>query len=208
MSPFKSHAKARHAEPQSKPPKSTDYTFINFSEPSQSQDQDLKKFIRSNAMRKYRQKAKQKAIALHRRVPLQEVKSNRSTPRSSEREVESRESDYELAVQDAWTGWPQQWKESLSEAKVMFRDEFQPHDGSESDNEMEVPIATKKPKLWIARQSLASNLKEIPRGGLECNMFPIGGCPRYNSKILQHCTCGNCLIRPVIFPIVGTKICT
>jgi len=38
--------------------KSDTFTFINFSEPSQSKDGNLRKFVRSNAMRKYRQKEK------------------------------------------------------------------------------------------------------------------------------------------------------
>lgn len=39
-----------------------EFTFINLSEPKQSKDRDVKKIVRSNAMRTYHQMTKQKAI--------------------------------------------------------------------------------------------------------------------------------------------------
>lgn len=65
---MQSKTKARKVPPISKAQFPEGWAFVNLSEPEQSKDKRLRKFVRANAMRDYRQKKKQNEIE-HQRQP-------------------------------------------------------------------------------------------------------------------------------------------
>ena len=71
MSPVcvtQSSPKARKVISTSKPQSVECWNFVNLSEPKQSKDKTLRKFVRSNAMRDYRQKKRQNDVR-HKQQP-------------------------------------------------------------------------------------------------------------------------------------------
>lgn len=56
------NARASKTSPSKEGTFAAEFTFINLSEPKQSKDKDLKKIVRSNAMRSFRQSERQKAV--------------------------------------------------------------------------------------------------------------------------------------------------
>ena len=181
-------AESRSTAPKMEKPPAT-FTFINLSEPKQGKDEDLRKFVRSNAMRSYRRKQKQKAINFYmqkgpRTAPPQEKDRPRLSPDASEQLEPSQLSQ----LQDVRSDWPEDWDMSLLEAQQLLLP------GSESiaerdDQDHDYLLFTHCGEPFIARPKLALSSSKLFGDGLNdpFNAYPIGGCPRYNSYVLNHC---------------------
>ena len=162
-------------------PKS-EFTFINLSDPNQSKDKDLRKTVRSQAMRAYSQMVKQKAPA-----------KRRQTTESDTTETRGRES-----LVDAQTD--NNWSEKAASALVEAEDLLQPRgrtlglggskmtkhsprfscghaDCNESGYLLQVSRPRQKP------QTVIGNGMTDP-----FDTFPVRGSGRYNAYVLNHCT--------------------
>lgn len=98
------------------------FTFINLSEPKQGKNEDLRKLIRSNAMRSYRRKQKQKQKAVKFQMqngpitaPLREKDRPRLSPDASEQLELSQLSQ----LQNSRSDWPEDSDMSLLEAQQL-----------------------------------------------------------------------------------------
>ena len=167
------------------------FTFINLSEPKQGKDEDLRKLIRSNAMRSYRwkQKQKQKAVKFQMRkgpitAPLREKDRPRLLPDASEQLELSQLSQ----LQNSRSDWPEDSDMSLLEAQQLSLPESESI-AERDDQNHDYLLFTHCGEPFIARPKLALSSHKLFGDGLNdpFNVYPIGGCPRYNSYVLNHC---------------------
>jgi len=161
------------------------FTFINVSGPNQGKDENLRKVVRSNAMIKYRQKEKQKAIKQHRRETVQKTVAEDSlaTPPASEPWGP-------MGPSDNWphntcNDWPPEWKKALSETQTMVQPSVQPLE----DRRARKSVTFTALSVSMFEKSLVSSPRSIFGGGVDepFDAYPIGGFSRYNSYVLHHC---------------------
>ena len=141
------------------------FQFVNLSMPKEGKNEDLRKLVRSKAMRSYRQKQKQKA----------------GDPSMQEGSRSSREQGFR-----EWAAKPP--NESLNAPalvqaiSVCVDREGKEHQEPERATGRAPSIPGTKPLL---------NPGNLSGGGFDdpFDAYPIRGDPSYNSRMLYHCKC-------------------
>ena len=166
------------------------FTFVNLSEPKEGKNEDLRKFVRSNAMRSYRQKQRQEAentstseashivqLPISDQPHLSPVTSRRlGTGGLSLREQRYHES----AVR------PQ----SVSLNDTALVQSISVFVGRKGKKHQDPRLATSRARS-IPRTELLMSPGIISGGGLAdpFDVCPIRGDPSYNCRLLNHCGC-------------------
>ena len=164
------------------------FTFVNLSEPKEGKNEDLRRFVRSNAMRSYRQKQKQKA-------------ENPSTPEASHIvQLPIRDQPHLLPVASRrlgtgglslreqgyheWAAKPQ--SVSLNDpALVQSISIFVDREGKKHQDPR---LATSRARS-IPRTELLMSPGNLSGSGLAdpFDVYPIRGDLSYNSRLLNQC---------------------
>ena len=159
------------------------FTFINLSEPRQSKDKDLKKLVRSNAMRTYRQMEKKKAI----NERAQKAKLNRG----------GSESPLSPSSAEGFNDWPVERESVRIDAQSSSQQDAQPlglqlsHGsphalqlacGHTECNETECVGRLIRQNLGRGPQALIGNSVADP-----FDVYPGGHSTQYNDYVLHHC---------------------
>lgn len=166
-----------------KPAAAGGFTFINVSEPEQSKDENLRKFVRSHAMRTYRRNEKQKAVS-------------------------EREQDKDLKVQkdgcphvevltEGYNDWPAGWEGAIADAQALIQPSSQPLRSGEAESDSDLlgsacghPDCNENQCKFLPHPKCPkSSPKKLLGDGMSdpFDVYPSAGCPRYNSYVLHHC---------------------
>ena len=188
MSPVavtRSDSKARTSpvSPSMEEKSAAGFTFINLSEPRQSKDKDLKKIVRSNAMRTYRQMEKKKAIVER----AQKAKLDRG----------GSESPLSSPNAESFNDWPVERESIRIDTQNSSRAEAQPlglrvsHGSSRSlqpacghteCNESGCVGRMIRQDVGRGPQALIGNSVADP-----FDIYPGGHSTQYNDYVLHHC---------------------
>ena len=166
------------------------FPFVNLSEPKEGKNEDLRRLVRSNAMRNYRQKQRQKAgnpslPEASYIVQPSKIDHPHLLTVASQRLGTSGRSLSEQGYHE-WAVKPQ--SESLNApALVQFTSISVDREGKEHQDSGHAISRVRS----IQRTKLFLNPGEISGGGLDdpFDAFPIRGDPSYNSRLLNHCRC-------------------
>ena len=166
------------------------FQFVNLSVPKEGKNEDLRRLVRSNAMRSYRQKQKQKAgnpsmqEASHIVQPSMNDRPHLLTVASRQLGT-SRRSLREQGYHE-WAANPS--SESLN-APALVRAVSVRVD-REGKEHQEPGRATGCVRSIPGTEPLL-NPGNLSGGGLDdpFNAYPIGGDPSYTSRLLYHCRC-------------------
>ena len=184
-------SRARRFVPQMKDQRAGGFTFINVSQPTQSKDASLRRVVRSNAMRTYRQKQKQRQKAILRRAQQAFLENEeRGCPQPSlttERQLD----------------WPTVWHDPVEEIQIVLQSDTDPLEmrDTQGDERSSTParghsgwIETGPLSLLPLQEPVAMSLKKLIGDGMRdpFNVYPSGGCPYYNSYMLNHCEKAFC----------------
>lgn len=184
MSPacvIRSRPKRRVAKPKAnnKDGSTTEFTFINLSEPSQSKDKDLKRAVRSKAMRAYSQMEKQKASTMLTQKP---ISVKRRKPSSYIHAQENRLARPQLEQAEAQDPLlPNKQVLGVGSCRTFSRSRR----STCSHKECNKSGCLKQTTKWTPSecpQALIGNGMNDP-----FDAYPIRGCPRYNAYVLNHC---------------------
>ena len=166
------------------------FPFVNLSEPKEGKNEDLRRLVRSNAMRSYRQKQKQKA-------------ENPSTPEAPyilQPSINDHPhlltvaygplgtSGRSLSEQGYHKGAVNPQSESLNAPALAYSTLVCAHREGIDDQEPGRAISRIRS---IPRTKLLLNLGNLSGGGLDdpFDAYPIRGDPSHNSRLLNHCKC-------------------
>ena len=160
-----------------------EFTFINLSEPKQSRDKTLKKIVRSNAMRTYRQMEKQKAIIERSQRARLDTDNSKSPVLSIDTE-NHRDWPAQGGLARIDTPDASQLKTrplGLETSRDSRRSFSSSHDHADSDNNDDVQWLTKR-ELNLRPHPLIENSRGDP-----FNVYPSVSSPKYNDYVLNHC---------------------
>ena len=164
--------------PQMKVQKAGRFAFINLSEPNQSKDESLRKLVRSTAMHDFRQKQKQ--IAITRRSQLASLRHEGSGCRRPSLTTKSH-GDRPIGCED-----------SIEEAQNFVKTMAQPLGKDDpphptcnrldcNENGCKLLPSLQEPIITDPKKLIGDGISD------PFNVYPIGGCPRYYSYLLNHC---------------------
>ena len=141
------------------------FQFVNLSVPKEGKNEDLRRLVRSKAMRSYRQKHKQKAES-----PSMQVASR-----------SSREQGYH-----EWTA--KRPSESLN-APALVQAVSVEVDREGKEHQEAGPATDRARSIPGTKPPL--NPGSLSGGGFDdpFDVYPIHGDPSYNSRMLYHCRC-------------------
>lgn len=166
------------------------FPFVNLSEPKEGKNKDLRKLVRSTAMRSYRQKQKHKA-------------QNPSTPETSRIvHLPINDQPHFLTVVSRGLGTSGaslnkpgyfEWEASpLSEPlnDSALGQSFPVCVDREGKEQKDPGLATSRVR-YIPRTKLLLSPRNLSGGGLDdpFDVLPIPGDRSYNSHLLNHCRC-------------------
>ena len=171
---------AQGTVPHMKVQKAGRFAFINLSEPNQSKDESLRKFVRSNAMCDFRQKQKQTAV------------TRRSRQASSKHEGSGcgRLSPTAKSHGDRPTGCADSIavEEDQNSVKTMAQPLGEDGSPCRTCNHMRCN-KNRCNLLQSLQETTIINPKKLIGDGMSdpFNGYPTSGCPRYYSYLLNHC---------------------
>ena len=166
------------------------FTFINLSEPKEAMNEDLRKSVRSNAMRSYRRKQKQKAGKLSMPeasyIVQPSINDHLHLLTVASRQLGTREQS--LSEQACHDGAEKYQSQSLN-APASVQSISVCVDGERKEDQ-DRRLATGRVQSIPGTQRLLSP-KNLSGGGLDdlFDAYPIRGDPRYVSRMLSHCMC-------------------
>lgn len=166
------------------------FPFVNLSEPKEGKNKDLRKLVRSNAMRNYRQKQKQKA-------------EDPSTPETSHIvQLPIKDQPHLLTVASQRLGTSglflreqgyHEWAanpESISLDNPALNQSISVFVDREGKNHKDPGLATSRVGS-IPRTQVSLSSRNLSGGGLDdpFDVLPIRGDRSHNSHLLNHCRC-------------------
>ena len=152
------------------------FTFININQPDQSKEAVVRRFVRSNAMRKYRQQEKQKAIAKHLHEPLAGLVTNADNALFPE----ITDADLLESNKEAWQ------HSACHKAVPTLEQALQPL--SETSHAVETQEVRSCSAQQLITEVLASPINTLGSGEDDpFDTYPIKCHSRYNSHVLHHC---------------------
>ncbi len=166
------------------------FTFVNMSEPKESMNEDLRRFVRSNAMRSYRRKQKQRAGKLSMAEASHIVQPSIDGHPHLLTDVSRRlgTSGQSLSKQEYhdWVAKPR--GQSLN--APAFVQSISVCVNREGKEDQDPELATRRVRS-IPGTKLSLSPKNLYGGGLDdaFDAYPIRGDPRYNSRMLSYCRC-------------------
>lgn len=177
-------SKVRRSGPRLRHQAAGDFTFINLSEPKQSKDESLRRFVRSNAMRNYRQKEKQKAIITEPQEASLKFGGTAYPHLSRTVKLHNEE--------------PIDWEASVTETHILLQPASQQLEMRDTQGEECSPISgcghsccndTGCNSCLPLQGSAMINPSRLIGDDMSnpFNVYPSGGSPRYNSYLLNHC---------------------
>ena len=166
------------------------FRFVNLSEPKEGKNEDLRKLVRSNAMRNYRQKQKQKAES----PSMPETSHTVQLPMNDQPQfvaiASRRLGTGRLSLRGQgyheWAANPQSVSmndPALVQAITVFADR-------EGKEHQDPGLATSRVRS-IPRTELSLSSRSLSGGGLDdpFDVLPIHGDRSHNSHLLNHCRC-------------------
>ena len=169
---------AQRTTPQTKVQKAGRFAFINLSEPNQSKDESLRKFVRSNAMCDFRQRQKQMAV----------------TRRSQQASSKNEGSGFgHLSLTAKSHGHrPTGCGDSIEEAQNAVQTMAQPLGEDNSPRRACNHVHCNENRCYLLQplqEPTVISPKKLIGDGMSdpFNGYPTSGCPRYYSYLLNHC---------------------
>ena len=165
------------------------FPFVNLSGPKEGKNEDLRRFVRSNAMRSYRQKQKQKAgnppMPEASYIVQQSINDHPHLLTVASRPLGT--SGQSLSEQ-GYHEWAAKFQSDSLNAPALIQSTSVCVDRKGQEHQDPGPATS---CVWSIPQKLFSSSGKISVRDLDdpFDAYPMRGDPSYNSRLLNHCRC-------------------